>query len=95
MLFSVFRQCDAAKGQGKPLIASAVCTCGELQDTGLMSSIRALRICKSTYCPHLPGLQLLSWQVLNATSFSRMSALSAPRLQVALESGKVAQAILY
>ena len=79
----------------KLLIAKEVCTCGELQDTRLVSVIRALQGCKSTHCPRSAGLQLSLRQVLNDTSLSRMSAISAPKLQVALESRKAAQESLY
>ena len=80
---------------GELLIANEMCTCGELQDTGLMSIIRALQGCKRSHCPRSAGLQLSLRQVLNDTSLSRMSALSASKLQVALESRKAVQKILF
>ena len=60
-----------------------------------MSIIKALPGCKRTHCPRSAGLQLSSRQALNDTILSRMSALSASKLQVALESRKAAQTILF
>ena len=60
-----------------------------------MAIIRALQGCKSTHYRPSAGLQRPLRQVLNDTGISRMPALSASRLQVALESRTATQKILY